>query len=212
MNEKLEPKNVQKELDNKFVNEPWILNNTFQPPLKIVPKDDTALDKDEDEFLKIIALIPKDEAIVETPLEDLEMVENVENTEGGDDDFSEYSTENFTQPTPSPLAEYEIKMPVDYWNQHIKPELNEYGLHEAVQPTEFINYLVVNKDKLKINAAKQDVPIQTIEKPVDTFKFSMTWKGVALIAAALTAYIFYRKFGKIKINSTITSVSEKWFT
>lgn len=82
-------------------------------------------------------------------------------TEGGETSEKEAVTEAVTEepvlesaliPEPQQLKsvseDYEILMAKNFWDT-VKTEMPQFGLPEAIEPTDFINFLVVNRDRMK---------------------------------------------------------------
>jgi hypothetical protein len=122
--------------------------------------------------------------------------ETTENTEGVNPETFDYATEeNLPQPTFVP-ATYEINLPRDYWESQIVPDLGKYGLPPSVNPTDFMNYLVVNREKLQAGVAVAPHPMveakeATPIKKKFSFRIPLIIGGVALVIGF--GFWFFRK-------------------
>lgn len=87
--------------------------------------------------------------------------------------------ESALEPSPMPVQtvsdNYEILMPKSYW-ETLKTEMADFGLTEAVQPTDFVNFLVTRRDILKNGQA---IPETMVHRPnqEDYVNKRSVWQG-----------------------------------
>ena len=108
--------------------------------------------------------------------------ENIENTQA-----QTIPVVPVTQPSQSfiqPLVDnYEVLMPRDYWEKNIIQELEKYGLPSETQPTDFFNYLLINRAKLLTTSTKTDT---TTDSTKDNVELKATAKILESIIALKT--------------------------
>lgn len=104
---------------------------------------------------------------------------------------------------------YEVLMPVDFWNNSIKTELDKYGLPPETQPTDFFNFLIVNRDKLATptvqkeenkeltDTAKLLESIIKLKTDKPKLKVKTWWIVAAVAIVGAIAAVFYFKKGVI---------------
>ena len=98
-------------------------------------------DDGDDIFNQILQDIDESRAeIPQSPIKEEEAIEVME------------TVQRTIEPIPYPLhiqsVDYEVLMPRSFWEKDIKGELEKYGLPPETQPTDFFNFLLLNRQKL----------------------------------------------------------------